>query len=393
MAKKPQRVHEFLDRLKSSLQKKNQSDLQILLNLKKQDDPSATTVNPWDWRYYANIYRKKQFQIDPQFIKEYFPADHVLTQVFALYEKLLGVRFQKQPQSYGWAPEVQLYSIQDTRSKKTVGYFYLDLYPRDNKYKHFAAFDIIKGRLQTNGSYRPPVAAMVANFPRATETQPSLLTHNDVETLFHEFGHIMHQTLTRAPYASLAGSNVRGDFVEAPSQMLENWVWQPRILKKLSRHYTTKEPLPDQTIAQMIASKHAMEGIFWTRQLFFGLIDMVYHDRIRDFSHFDSTGLWQQLYELTTGMKALPSAQPQASFGHLMGGYQAGYYGYLWSKVFSEDMFTLFQRQGLENAKTGARYRKAILEPGGCAEPDLLLRDFLGRAPRLDAFEKSLGIK
>lgn len=390
MAKSSARVTEFLGELAIKLKPKAESDLAVLLARKKQDDPNATAIELWDWRYYANVLRREKYSVDEQAIKEYFPVDPVLTRVFELYQKLLGVTYKEIVPAYAWAPDVRLFEVRDAQSNALFGHFYLDLYPRANKYKHFAAFDIVHARENEDGSYHTPVSAMVGNFPKATPGKPALLTHDDVETLFHEFGHIMHQTLTTARYSSLAGTNVRTDFVEAPSQMLENWVWDKAILRKISSHYQTGEPLAESLIDQMLAAKHFNEGVYWSRQLFFASVDMVFHS---NGATVDTTEVWNRMQPEIMGIAETEGAQAQATFGHIMGGYEAGYYSYLWSKVFAQDMFTLFEKDGLESATVGGRYRQWILAPGGTQEPDALLRGFLGREPNMEAFYRSLGIE
>ncbi len=392
MAKTPKNVLDFLGDLAVKLKPKAQADLDALLQLKRVEDPSATKVEMWDWRYYANQLKKQKYAVDNEAIREYFPVDQVITAVFEIYQKLLTVKFTEITPAYAWAPDVRLFEVRDAvpgSNDALIGHFYLDLYPRENKYKHFAAFDIMHARRNKDGSYHTPVSSIVGNFPKAAPGKPSLLLHDDVETFFHEFGHIMHQTLTTARYSSLAGTNVRGDYVEAPSQMLENWVWNRDILRKISKHYKTGAPLPDTLLDQMIAAKHANEGITWSRQLFFATVDMLYHS---SGEKVDTTKVWNDLAPQIFLMDETPGAAAQGSFGHLMGGYDAGYYGYLWSKVYAQDMFTVFEQAGLESPIAGAKYREWILKQGGTQEPEVLITNFLGRPSNKDAFYRSLGI-
>lgn len=389
MAKTPARVLEFLTDLSTRLKPKAEADLALMLERAKKDNPSATSVEQWDWRYYANQLKKEKYSVDSEAIREYFPVDHVISSVFDIYQKLLGVKYTEIAPSYAWAPDVRLFEVRDAKSNALIGHFYLDLYPRANKYKHFAAFDIIHARRNKDGSYHTPVSAVVGNFPKAAPGKPALLLHDDVETFFHEFGHIMHQTLTEARYSSLSGTNVRGDFVEAPSQMLENWVWNRDELRKISQHYKTGEALPDTLLEQMLSAKHFNEGIYWSRQLFFATVDMVYHS---SGEKVDTTAVWNKLAPEVFHFKPTEGSAAQASFGHLMGGYDAGYYGYLWSKVYAQDMFTVFEKQGLESPEAGGRYREWILKKGGTLEPDALISNFLGREPNKEAFYKSLGL-
>lgn len=392
MAKTPERVLEFLNDLALKLKPKAEGDLAEILERKRKDNPAASLVDMADWRYYANQLKKEKYSVDSEAIREYFPVDQVIASVFEIYQKLLSVKYTEVVPAYAWASDVRLFEVRDARAGSEgalIGHFYLDLYPRANKYKHFAAFDIIHARRNNDGSYHTPVSAVVGNFPKPIGDKPALLQHDDVETFFHEFGHIMHQTLTSARYSSLAGTNVRGDYVEAPSQMLENWVWDKNMLKKISKHYKTGAPLSDELIEKMLSAKHAFEGIYWSRQLFFGLADMTFHS---SGEKVDTTKIWNDLVPQIMLVSEPEGSAAAATFGHLMGGYDAGYYGYLWSKVFAQDMFTVFEKEGLESAEAGGRYRQWILEKGGTLEPDALIKNFLGREPNKEAFYRSLGI-
>ncbi len=389
MAKTPKQVFAFLDQLRPQLRKKMDAELKLLLALKQKDIPKATQIDPWDWRYYGNQLKKTRYAVDNEAIRRYFPMDHVIQTVFSIYQTLLGVRFTEMKPARAWHPDVRLYAVHDNESGQLVSHFYLDLFPRPGKYTHFAAFGFLGGRRLPNGAYQTPVSSVVGNWQKPLAGKQSLLSHDEVETFFHEFGHIMHQTLTRAPYNSIAGTSVKRDFVEAPSQMLENWVWEPAILKKLSKHVETGLPLPDATIQQMIRSKRAISGLFWTRQLFFATIDMLYHTRP---APVDTAALWNQTIRSIMPVKFIPNIRPAAGFGHLTG-YAAGYYGYLWSKVYAQDMYTVFEKAGNLDAVAGRRYRTWILEPGSTYEPLTLIQQFLGRPPTFKAFYRELGLK
>ncbi len=394
MAKTPSRVNEFLADLQKKLLKKRDHDLAALLALKKADVPTAKAIEIWDWRYYDNQQKKKKYAVDGEIVREFFPVDHVIQTTFQIYQDLLGVSFQEMETRKKWFHEVRLFEVRDSKTDTLIGHFYLDLYPRDNKFKHFAAFDIQRARRNADGTYRTPVSAVVGNFPKPSVSgKPSLLSHQDVETFFHEFGHIMHMTLTTARYGSLSGAAVRWDFVEAPSQMLENWTWDAGMLKRLSKHYKSGQPMPDALIQSIIAARHVNEGIFWSRQLFFASVDMVFHT---SGATVDTTKVWRAKSSEILGMACDPSTAPQATFSHLMGGYDAGYYGYLWSKVFAEDMFSLFSAKKLDSpslgSQVGERYRQFILAPGGTQEPEDLIKKFLGREPSKKAFFESLGL-
>jgi Zn-dependent oligopeptidase len=235
---------------------------------------------------------------------------------------------------------VRAYAIHDATTGEARAYVFMDLFPRPDKYGHAAAFSLVKGRRLPDGSYQAPVSAIVANFTRPTATEPSLLRHPEVVTLFHEFGHIVHQTLTRAELVRFSGTAVQRDFVEAPSQMLEHWCWEPSVLTGFTRHVDTGGPLPETLLGSMLAAKRLDSGVLTARQLFFANLDMAYHGGGTP----DTTALVDALHRIT-GFDAPPDTYFQAGFGHLFG-YDAGYYGYLWSQVFADDMFTRFEHDG-----------------------------------------------
>jgi thimet oligopeptidase len=390
MAKNSKRALTFLKSLRGKLAIKNKQDLAKLLKFKKERIPEATKLDAWDGTHYSYQLKKRDYSIDNEVIREFFPAERVVERMFDVYAKIFGVKFVPVPDAKVWAPHVKLYETRDARTGEFISHFFTDFVPREGKYGHAAAFTLVSGRM-VDGKYHSPISSIVANFNPPSNGKPSLLTHDEVETLFHEFGHIMHQTLTKANYASLAGSSVARDFVEAPSQMLENWVWDEKILKSLSGHYLDpKKKLPDAQIKKLIAARDFNQGYFYTRQLLFGLFDMELHTSKKA---IDPVGTYKRLYKELTTIDPLPETNFPAGFGHLMGGYDAGYYGYLWSEVFAFDMFTQFEKKGLLNQDVGVKYRKAILEKGDTAPADKLLVEFLGRKPNNAAFFKRLGIK
>lgn len=392
MAKDPKAVEAFLSRMRSRLDPLGREDLTVLASLKRAMEGRASdgAVHAWDWRYYDNLLRKTKYEVDSERVREYFPTDLVVPQMLAVYQKLLGLEFREVERPLTWHPDAKLYAVSDAAGGAPIGYFYMDLFPRDGKYKHAAAFNIVVGRRLPDGTRQPPVSAIVANLDKPTAERPSLLNHDEVETLFHEFGHIMHQTLTKAKYGRFAGSNTARDFVEAPSQMLQNWVWDPVVLQSLSGHYKDRsKKLPKELLDKMIAAKNADVGLLTLRQLLFGHVDMAYHGR-RPPS--DTTKTYRRL-AADIFIPIADGTHPEASFGHLMGGYDAGYYGYLWSKVYAQDMFSVFQKQGVMDPALGRRYRSEILERGSTRDEMDSLKAFLGRAPAEDAFFESIGLK
>jgi len=389
MAKSPDRVLNFLNDLDQKLLPKAREDIATLTALKAKDtgDPNAHLAS-WDFAYYDSMLRKTQYALDQNKVRQYFPVQHTIDSVLNIYHTLLGVDFKHVTPSNAWNPDVLEYSVSDSKTGRFIGLTYFDLFPRPGKYDHFANFPILPVRREANGQDRAPIAAIVGNWPKPALGHPALLSHEDVVTFFHEFGHNMAALLATAPYETLSNGFVE-DFVEAPSQMLENFVWQPSILKQISSNATTGEPLPDDLIAAMVRARHVDYAYTTTQQIKFAVIDMRYH---MSGPHVDTTTVWDQLSSELTPMPAIPGTHPQASFGHLMGGYDAGYYGYLWSLVYAQDLFTAFQSGGLENPVVGMRYRDDILQPARTYDPDIEVQRFLGRTMNANAFYQQFGI-
>ena len=353
MAKTPGAVLEFLERVKTAVVERARQDLADVLAVKKRFDAAATQVFSWERAYYARILRTERHGFDPEAVRQYFPVERVVDGTLRVYQKTLGVTFREIKDGPRWSPEVRLFEILDGKSGASIGHFYLDLKPREGKHGHPAAYPIVSGRVLPDGSYQKPVAAMVADFPEPAPGQPSLLSHADVETFFHEFGHLMHQTLTKAKYASMSGSSVALDFVEAPSQMLENFVWERSVLDELSGHWRDGSKLPQDLFEKMTGARGFMEGMTWASQVALALGDLVLHSTVPA----DPQAVFSKLEEELTGIPSMEGAHFLSSFDHLMGGYGAGYYAYLWSKVFAQDIYTLFKADGVISPKVGAKYR------------------------------------
>ena len=288
-----------------------------------------------------------------------------------------------------WHPDVKLYEVWDRQTGEMLGEFYIDLHPREDKYSHAAQWGLASRKRWADGSVQRPLAALVCNFTKPTESAPSLLTHDEVETFFHEFGHCLHTILTEADTFTFAGTSVARDFVEAPSQMFENWVWDAAVLSTFARHYKTGEPLPKELLDGMIRAKHLGSGLMAERQIYYGVTDITYHSD--EDGVVDTTEVANSLFPKLEQYDRIDGVYYQASFGHLVG-YQAGYYGYMWSLVYAADMFQRFKELGMLNPEAGAYYRKKILARGGTAEEIDIVKEYLGREPRMDAFLEHLGM-
>jgi thimet oligopeptidase len=382
MAGTPGRVATFLQNITTALLPKARAERAELSAAK------GSSAENWDTGYYQNQIRKSKYSVDEDAIKQYFPAPHVITVVLQIYSHLLGITFTPQPQLPVWVPGVTAYNVTDTKTGEFRGTFYLDLFPRPGKFSHFANLGPTARRVMPNGTVRPVVNVIAGNWPLPAGGKPSLLSHEDVVTFFHEFGHNVAALLANTPYETL-NSGFRLDFVEAPSQMLENFVWDPTVLKQISSNVDTGAPLPDDLIAKMIAARYFDEATSTVAQDFYATVDQLYHTLPPP---VDTTAVWKATYNARTPGKFVDGVYPQAGFGHLMGGYEAGYYSYLWAKVYAQDMFTAFKKGGLENPAVGARYRNDILAPARSLEPDVEVRNFLGRPMDPSAFYREEGI-
>lgn len=390
MAKNPKTVMAFLKDLQKKLKPLGKKeDKEMIAYKNSKTGKNSRTLYSWESGYWSNKFRKENLELDSEKIKEYFPSQVVIDGMLDLFGGVFGITFEPVDIPV-WHPDVKAFKIKDKASGELVAYFYMDLYPREGKYKHAACFGLVEGEEKQDGTYQIPFVAIVANLNKPSGDTPSLLKHSEVETLFHEFGHVLHNALTKAKYSAFSGTSVSWDFVEAPSQMLERWAWDPQVLKKISKHYKTGEALPDDLIKRMIAAKNFGAGGMYLRQDFFAQYDMTLHTA-------DTTPDTTKLYfELTKKIRGLPLTKgtiPQASFGHIMGGYDAGYYGYLWSEVIAEDFFGEFKKNGIFNPETGLKFRREILEKGGTLNEEKMVENFLGRPADNKPFLKSIGLE
>ena len=394
MAKSGDTALTFVTSLLAKVEKGGKNDLNDLQELKRKEtsNKNAELYN-YDVGYYGNKLQKIRFNVDSEEVRSYFPLKRVLEGTFNIYSTLFDVTFEKcniKKNITLWHPDVELYVVKNNTGG-TISYFALDLHPREGKYGHACALSIIDGRAESfkGDTYVTPFATMIANFTKPSETHPSLLSHSEVETFLHEFGHIMHCVLTKATHASQSGYHTSWDFVEAPSQMLEHWAWDKKPLTLLSSHYQTGRPLPEKILRNLIQSQRHMLRYATLRQLILGLLDLTLHTKNNP---PEAGKLYRELIKKHAGLSIFKDAIFPAGFGHLAGGYDAGYYGYMWSNVYAADMFTRFAKEGILNKKTGANYRKAILEQGGSKPEIELVKEFLGRKPNNKAFLKEIGL-
>ena len=391
MTKKPETVWNFENTLKEKVMKKARTDYEELLECKRKHtgNTDSDTIYSWEKSFYKTLLLRTKYNLDPEEVKQYLELDDVLDGLFEITQTLFGVTYKEVDNPPVWHKEVRMFEVY--QGEKLIGRFYMDMFPRKNKYSHAACFGLVKGRETANG-YQLPSAAMVCNFPKPTSDKPSLLSHDDMTTFFHEFGHLLHNILTQSPLMGYAGTSVERDFVEVPSQTLENWAWDFESLRLFARHYRTGEVIPAALYSRMIAAKNVNSGNDNLQQIYYGLLDMTLHDGFDPRGPVTTTQIVQKLQNEVTLFPYVKGSHFHAGFGHLTG-YAAGYYGYLWALVYAQDIFSVFEKNGILDRNTGIELRDKVLSKGGTEDPMLLVHDFLGREPNQEAFLRYLGLK
>jgi oligopeptidase A len=394
MAKTGANAKKYISDLVTGIQPKFDSEVAELQKLKAADtkDPNAS-IDVWDWRYYSNQRNKQKYDVDKEALRAYFPFQKVLDGMFNIYQNIFGLEFEKIAVPYKWIDDLQLYLVTDSATGEPLGMFYLDMFPREGKFNHFAQFDIISGKLLPDGKYQRPTVALICNFPPANADKPSLLPHSDVETLFHEFGHALHSIVTRARYGRFAGTHVPGDFVEAPSQMLQNWVWDKKMLDTFAADYRDpSKKIPAEIIRKMNDAKLANAGVFYRRQFAFASLDLALHDQHAEDASYDCVAISNPILEKVF-LPIDPSTTFVSYFGHL-NGYDAGYYGYAWADAIAADMATVFEKakDRYLDKQAGLKLRREIYEPGDSRDVTTSIETFLGRKQSVQPFLKKIGI-
>ena len=394
MAKNGANAEKYINDLTAGIQPKFASEVAELQKMKAADthDPAAK-IDIWDWRYYGNQLKKQKYAVDTEALRAYFPFQKVLEGMFNIYQSIFGLKFKQITAPYKWIDDLQLYLVTDSTSGEPLGMFYLDMFPREGKFNHFAEFEIIGGKLLPDGKYQRPTVALLCNFPPASADKPSLMTHTDVETLFHEFGHALHSITTRAKYGRFAGTHVPGDFVEAPSQMLQNWVWDKKVLDTFAADYRDpSKKIPADIVQKMNDAKKATAGVFYRRQFAFASLDLALHERHAEDDPYNCVAISNPILEKVF-LPIDPSTTFVSYFGHL-NGYDAGYYGYAWADAIAADMATVFEKakDGYLDKQAGLKLRHEIYEPGDSRDVTVSIEKFLGRKQSIQPFLKKIGI-
>ena len=373
MAKSPKNVASMYESLIPKLQKAAEVE-KIELAI---DNIEISDITPWDIRYFISKERSKVSSIENSELKKFFYIHDVKTEMFKVCEEVFDLHIKPESNETAWHEDVELWSLWEKNGQQ-LAYFYLDLYPREGKYTHAAVFDISSG-----GSSRQelPICSMVANFPNPN-TGDGLMTFDEVETLFHEFGHVLHNGIGKSKYTRFVGANCEWDFVEAPSQIMEHWVWKVECMKRISTHIESGESLSEEICEKLNKSKNIGVSLLTLRQVSFGLADQHLHGE----NFKDSLLEIEHSAQKVTTITYPKDINHLAAFGHLLGGYDAAYYGYLWAEIIGDDLFSRFENEGVLSNSVGVDYKNKILKPGGTVPAENMVQDFLGRKWNDEAF-------
>ncbi len=388
MVKSAAVAEKFISDIAERVSPSAKEDVERLTRLKQSHTgKNNEALEFYDVAYYRNLEKRDLYALDQEEVRAYFPLDHVVSEVFILYEKLFAIRFVREDISL-WHEDAQIYRINNADGA-LLSYLILDLHPRKGKYAHAAVMDIQTGRRNPDDldTYICPVEALVCNFPRSTKTTPALLSHDEVVTFMHECGHALHNALAGSDNPSQSGFHVKWDFVETPSQMLENFAWDEKVLVKISQHYETGKPLPREMIMNLKGSKNHMVAYDTARQATLALYDLVLHT----VPVSDINQTFSKLSKQYTNITPPESHSFAAGFGHLIG-YSAGYYSYMWALVYAADAYTAFAAKGVVSTSVGRKFRKEVLSKGSERDEKASMKAFLGRNVSKRAFYKQIGL-
>ena len=390
MASSTEQVTQFLRDLAKRSKPQAQDELQEIVDFAAQSD-GQTELQPWDYTYFGEKLKQKKYAISDEELRPYFPEHKVVSGLFEVVSRLYGLRIEQQTNVDTWHKDVSFYKIFDADNQHR-GSFYFDLYAREKK-RGGAWMDVCRNRRRlSSGEIQLPVAYMVCNFNGPVDGKPALFTHDEVVTLFHEFGHGLHHMLTKIDAGGVSGiSGVAWDAVELPSQFLENWCWQPEALSFISGHFESGEALPNELLEKMLAAKNYQSAMQMVRQLELSLFDFTLHQQSN--TEKSVQGILDEIRQEVAVVIPPTFNKFQNSFGHIFaGGYAAGYYSYKWAEVLSSDAFSRFEEEGIFNQQTGRDFLSNILEMGGSKEPMELFVAFRGREPEVDALLRHSGI-
>jgi len=394
MARTPEAVYQLLDELLTAYHPIAEEELRRVETFAKEHGHTKP-LQPWDWSYWAQQYQKTYYELDEEMLRPYFVLTKVSEAVLGLATTLYGIHFVPRPELPVYHPDVRAYEVTDADGSY-LGLLYTDFFPREGKQSGAWMNNLQEQYHTASGEDHRPHIVLVMNFTPPTEGHPALLTPGEVRTFLHEFGHALHGMFASARYSSLSGTNVVRDFVELPSQLMENWLDERSWLLTFARHYETGESLPEDLIQRMERAKHFLVGYATCRQLSFGYLDMAWHTITEPLSEgIDTKAFEEQAWQRATLLAPSPApCQMSTSFGHIFsGGYAAGYYGYKWAEVLDADAFAAFQEEGIFSRATAERFRMEVLSQGDKRDAEQLYEAFRGKAPTVDALLRRDGVK
>ena len=394
MARTPEAVYQLLDELLTAYRPIAEEELRRVETFAKEHGHTKP-LQPWDWSYWAQQYQKAYYELDEEMLRPYFELTKVSEAVLGLATTLYGIHFTPRPELPVYHPDVRAYEVTDADGSY-LGLLYTDFFPREGKQSGAWMNNLQEQYHTASGEDHRPHIVLVMNFTPPTEGHPALLTPGEVRTFLHEFGHALHGMFASARYSSLSGTNVVRDFVELPSQLMENWLDERSWLLTFARHYETEETLPEDLIQRMERAKHFLVGYAACRQLSFGYLDMAWHTITEPLSEgLDTKAFEEHAWQRATLLAPSPApCQMSTSFGHIFsGGYAAGYYGYKWAEVLDADAFAAFQEEGIFSRATAERFRREVLSQGDKRDAEQLYEAFRGKAPTVDALLRRDGVK
>lgn len=390
MAKNPQTVNEFIEKLLAPSLPAAKAEVKELYEYARSNGFEGTEIQPWDFGFWSEKLMAARYSINDEQLKPYFRLENCIDAAFGLAGKLYGLTFEERKDIPVYHPDVKVYDVKDA-SGRLMALFYADFFPRASK-RGGAWMTEFRGQSIVDGVEKRPFISLVTNFTKPTGDKPSLLTHDELTTLLHEFGHSLHGILAEGRYSSLTGTNVSRDFVELPSQIMENWAFEPEFLDTFARHFETGEALPDTLVGKIVAAKNYHAAYAQVRQLQFGILDMAWHT-LKTMPELGTIAFEKEALKSSNVIPSIPQACISTSFSHIFsGGYSAGYYSYKWSEVLEADAFSLFKEKGIFNTEVSHSFRDNILSKGCSEDEGVLYRRFRGHDPEPEALLEKLGI-
>ena len=390
MAKNPQTVNEFIEKLLAPSLPAAKAEVKELYEYARSNGFEGTEIQPWDFGFWSEKLMAARYSINDEQLKPYFRLENCIDAAFGLAGKLYGLTFEERKDIPVYHPDVKVYDVKDA-SGRHMALFYADFFPRASK-RGGAWMTEFRGQSIVDGVEKRPFISLVTNFTKPTGDKPSLLTHDELTTLLHEFGHSLHGILAEGRYSSLTGTNVSRDFVELPSQIMENWAFEPEFLDTFARHFETGEALPDTLVGKIVAAKNYHAAYAQVRQLQFGILDMAWHT-LKTMPELGTIAFEKEALKSSNVIPSIPQACISTSFSHIFsGGYSAGYYSYKWSEVLEADAFSLFKEKGIFNTEVSHSFRDNILSKGCSEDEGVLYRRFRGHDPEPEALLEKLGI-